>query len=294
MDREIRQYLLYLRAERNASDHTLRAYQHELSAYLAFIRQTYPQLPFSRSHRVVVRDYVGRLHERGLARASIRRAVAVLRAFYKFLVREDLVDQSPFLGLRMPKADKKLPRFLSEEDMRQVLDGVGQETTPDAVRDAALMELLYSSGLRLHELTQLNVTDIDLWTGLVRVIGKGNRERLVPVGKAALSRIRAYVEARPAGAQRKGPLFLSRSGARMGDRSVRQAVQRWVDRASVSRRISPHAFRHSFATHLLNRGCDLRAVQELLGHKSLATTQIYTHVTTDRLLDVYQKAHPRA
>ena len=190
----------------------------------------------------------------------------------------------------MPKREKKLPRFLSEEEMRAVLALPGAKNR----RDAALLELLYSSGLRIQELCDLNVSDVDLWSGLVRIFGKGGRERLSPVGKTALSSLRAYLEARPAAQQKRGPLFLNVRGGRLSTTSGRAIVHRWATQAGLSLNITPHAFRHSFATHLLNRGCDLKAVQELLGHKSLATTQLYTHVNAERLKNVYQKTHPRA
>jgi len=284
------QFLMHLRVERNVSAHTVRAYQHDLHRYLAFIQEQYPGLSLSRSHRVVVRQYLVELHNQDLGRNSILRAIAVLRAFYKYLVREEIVPQSPFTGMKMPKREKKLPRFLSEEEMHQVLSLPSEKNS----RDSALMELLYSSGLRIQELCDLNVSDIDMWSGLVRVFGKGGRERLVPVGRAALRRVRAYIEARSVAQQKRGALFLNPQGGRLSTTSARAIVHRWTLQAGLFMNVTPHAFRHSFATHLLNRGCDLKAVQELLGHKSLATTQLYTHVNAERLQQVYQKAHPRA
>jgi len=289
-----KRFTLYLRAERNASAHTLRAYEREVGQYLVFIQDKYPRLPLNRTHRVVVREYLAELHERDLKRASILRAMAVLRAWYKFLLQHDVVTQSPFVGLKMPKREKRLPRFLTEEEMNRLLSLPETERHKHAIRDAAMMELLYSSGLRIDELCQLNTPDIDMWSGLVRVMGKGGRERLVPVGKTALTRIRAYLEARPVAQQRSGPLFLGAKGGRLVQVVGRQIVARWVRLASLRQNITPHAFRHSFATHLLNRGCDLRTVQELLGHRSLTTTQTYTHVNAEHLQNVYQKAHPRA
>ena len=281
---------LHLRAERNASAHTLRAYEKDLNGYLQFVQARYPGLSLSRPHRLIVREYLVALHDRKLARASVLRAIAVLRSFYKFLAREEVVTQSPFVGLRMPKREKKLPRFLSESDMAVLLSQPGEKN----LRDSALMELLYSSGLRIQELCDLNVGDLDVWSGLVRVFGKGGRERLVPVGRTALSRLRAYMDARPAAAQKRGALFVNPRGGRLSTTSARAIVHRWTARAGLALNVTPHAFRHSFATHLLNRGCDLRAVQELLGHRSLATTQLYTHVSAEHLQKAYQKAHPRA
>lgn len=289
MDKLIQRFLLYLRAERNASPHTLRAYQHDLNAYLAFLRAKYPSLGLERSHRVVVRDYLSELLASHLQSASRLRAVAVLRAFYKFLLRQEMIRQSPFLSLPMPKREKKLPRFLSEEEMGKLLELTRTSARKQAPRDRAMLELLYSSGLRVQELCLLNVEDVDLWAGMARVFGKGSRERLLPVGLTAQKAIHAYL-----GTRRHGPLFLNRQGGRLTDRGARLIVAKWVRLAALRQRVSPHSFRHSFATHLLDRGCDLRTVQELLGHRSLATTQIYTHVSTERLRKVYEKAFPRA
>jgi tyrosine recombinase XerC len=281
---------LHLRTERNVSAHTVRAYQHDLDGYMQFLKTKYPGLALSRTHRLVVREYLVELHAQDLGRNSILRAIAVLRSFYKFLAREEVVQHSPFIGLKMPKREKKLPRFLSEEEMASVLSLPG----PKNIRDSALMELLYSSGLRIQELCELNVSDLDLWSSMVRVFGKGGRERLVPVGRTALNGLRVYIEARSPALQKRGPLFLNHRGGRLTTTGARGIVQRWTAQAGLTLRVTPHAFRHSFATHLLNRGCDLRAVQELLGHRSLATTQLYTHINAERLQKTYQKAHPRA
>src|SRR5882724_6236922 len=294
MDQLIQRFVLYLRAERNASSHTLRAYQHDLKSYNAFLTEKYPRLGLDRSHRLIVRDYLAHLHEANAKRPTVLRAVAVLRAFYKFLMQEELTAQTPFAGLPMPKREKRLPRYLPEEEMNRLLDVPGRSARASSVRDSALMELLYSSGLRIQELCQLNAEDIDLWGGMVRVFGKGGRERMVPVGEKALSRIHRYLEGRPTKGQRSSPLFLNPRGGRLSDRGARLIVSRWVREASVQQKVSPHSFRHSFATHLLDRGCDLKAVQEMLGHRNLATTQTYTHVTAEHLKKVYEKSHPRA
>lgn len=287
-------FILHLRAERNASPHTVRAYQKDLAGYLQFVDGKYKGLSLSRSHRLVIRDYLSELHSRNLERATIVRAVAVLRAFYKYLMREEAVAQTPFVALPMPKRVKKLPHFLSEEDMKGLLELPLKQRESFSLRDAALLELLYSCGVRVAELCALNIEDIDLWGGMVRVFGKGSRERMVPAGQSALRAVHGYLDSRPPATRRSGPLFLNASGARLSDRGARLIVAKWVKLASVRQNVSPHAFRHSFATHLLNRGCDLRTVQELLGHKNLATTQTYTHVTAEHLKKVYDQSHPRA
>lgn len=294
MEQLIQRFLLYLRAERNASSHTLRAYQHDLTAYNDFLTDKYPRLGLERSHRLIIRDYLARLHEENAKRPTVLRAVAVLRAFYRFLAEEGLTGQSPFAGLPMPKREIRLPRYLPEEEMDRLLEVATRSRRPSSVRDAALLELLYSSGLRIQELCQLNAEDIDLWGGMVRVFGKGGKERMVPVGQKALKSIHTYLERRTPKGQRGVPLFLNPQGKRLSDRGARLIVSRWVRNASIQQKVSPHSFRHSFATHLLGRGCDLKAVQEMLGHRNLVTTQTYTHVTAEHLKKVYEKSHPRA
>ena len=292
MEQYVQRFLLYLRAERNASPHTIRAYQHDLQAYLAFLKTKYPRLAPERHHRLVIRDYLSSLHERNLQRATLLRAIAVLRAFYKFLMEEGIAPQTPFVGLPMPKREKRLPKFLPEDEMNRLLALPAQSRRPRAARDAALLELLYSSGLRIQEACGLNAGDIDLWSGMVRVFGKGGKERMVPVGETALKSIHAYLATEKV--NRSRPLFLNHHGGRLSERGARLVVARWVRQAALSRNVSPHTFRHSFATHLLSRGCDLRAVQEMLGHKNLVTTQAYTHVSAEHLREQYRKAHPRA
>lgn len=290
----VTRFLLYLRAERNASPHTLRAYQHDLDAYTQFLSEKYPRLTLDSRHRVVVRDYLSTLHAKSLKRATVLRTIAVLRAFYKYLNQESHTAQNPFAGLPMPKREKTLPRFLPEEDMATLLELPVSTNEPTSLRDGALMELLYSSGMRIHELCQLNAEDIDVWSGQVRVFGKGAKERMVPIGETAQKRLHAYLSGRSQTSKPGTPLFLNPQGGRLSERGARRIVARWVEASALRQHVSPHSFRHSFATHLLRRGCDLKTVQELLGHRNLATTQIYTHVTAEHLKKVYEKAHPRA
>ena len=289
MEKLIQRFLLYLRAERNASAHTLRAYQHDLYEYLEFLTAKYPGLSAERSHRLPVRDYLSYLHDRAIQRATLLRHIAVLRAFYKYLFREGIIGQTPFTALPMLKKQKRLPRAISESDMSALLELPRRKSDAFSRRDEALLELLYSSGLRVSEACQLNIEDVDLWGATVRVMGKGSRERIVPVGQTALKAIHASLQSR-----RSGPLFINHRGARLTDRGARMIVARWVGQAALHQHVSPHAFRHSFASHLLVRGCDLRTVQELLGHRNLATTQTYTQVSPEHLKKVYENAHPRA
>ena len=194
----------------------------------------------------------------------------------------------------MPKGEKRLPRFMSEPDMQRLLDIPRNSQGKQVLRDSALLEILYSSGVRIQELCQLNVEDMDLWSGMVRVFGKGSRERLVPLGQTAQKAVHRYIESRPISLRRASPLFLNYRSLRLTDRGARLIVNKWVEKAALHQKISPHSFRHSFATHLLDRGCDLRSVQEMLGHRNIVTTQIYTHVSPEHLKKVYQQAHPRA
>jgi site-specific recombinase XerD len=238
-----------------------------------------------------VRRLLADLQAAGAARATVLRRASALRQFVKFLRAEGELARDPFLGVALPKRRRPLPKFLTEAEMEQVLAapaGAG----PEAARDRALIELLYSSGLRRAECAALNVGDLDLLSGCVRVLGKGSKERLVPVGGAALSCLRESLRGR-GGPGDGEPLFVNRRGARLSHEGVAFVVRRWARRSALLKSVTPHAFRHSFATHLLNRGCSIREVQEMLGHANLNTTQIYTHVSLKRLKDVYDASHPR-
>ncbi len=291
----IQRFLLHIRAERNASPHTLRAYQHDLNGYVRFLSEKYPKLSLERSHRLVVRDYLAHLHEKDHERATFLRAVAVLRAFYKFLLREELITETPFVALPMPKQERKLPGYLTEDEVRAVLEAPALAHDKEALRDTALLELLYGSGLRIQELCGLRVDDLDLWGGTVRVFGKGSRERLVPVGGVSLKALHAYLQSRKETSSSRGAaLFVNKTNRRISERGARNIVYKWATDVALRRKVRPHAFRHAFATHLLDRGCDLRTVQEMLGHKNLATTQTYTHISPEHLKKVYEKTFPRA
>jgi tyrosine recombinase XerC len=295
LDPQLEGFLQFLRAERNYSAHTLKAYRTDLLEFYRFLQTNYPQTGPAKCERLTLRDYFAHLQKEGLRRSSVVRKVAVLRSFFKFLAREGVIEKNPFLYLATPKTEKRIPVFLSEEEVRRlfVLPGIGR-------RDRAMLELLYSGGLRIEELTGLNIEDIDFMSGMVKVCGKGNRERIIPVGNAALTAVHDYLQERDSfdlsGRPRGGSpaLFLNRQGKRLGVRGTRKVLHHWFVTVGFNKKVSPHTLRHSFATHLLERGCDLRSVQEMLGHKSLATTQIYTHVTAENLKRVYDKAHPRA
>ncbi len=299
LDRHAREFLQYLRAERNYSHHTLTAYGTDLIDFYGFMRDNYPATAATRAERLMLRDYFAFLQNRRLRRSSALRKIAALRSFYKYLAREGIIEKNPFLYLSSPKTEKRIPVFLTEQEIRALFN---QPEVPP--RDRAMLELLYCGGLRIEELTGLNVTDVDFMGELVRVWGKGNRERIVPVGPVSLEAVHDYMKARDevlGSVRRDGlvsgtsnALFLNYKGGRISTRGARKALHQWLIKACEGKKITPHTLRHSFATHLLDRGCDLRSVQEMLGHKSIVTTQIYTHVTAESLKKVYDKAFPRA
>ena len=242
-----------------------------------------------------VRRFVVQLAERGVSKRTIARKLSCLRSFFRFLCREGIIDHNPAEPVPTPRLEKRLPSFLDEQQMTRLLAAPSTKRWQD-VRDRAILETLYSTGMRVSELAGLNLDDLDEISGTVIVRGKGKKERLCPIGETALKAIRVYMAKRPKGKALRVPyaLFVSQKGNRLTVRQVDRLLVRYVRAAGLPASISPHSLRHSFATHLLDRGADLRSVQELLGHASLSTTQIYTHVTAQRLKKVYDQAHPRA
>jgi integrase/recombinase XerC len=293
----IERFLRFLAAERGASPLTLKSYREDLRQLEEFLRSAGCRTPAEASS-VILRRFAGGLHSAGYAASSVARKLACTRSFYAFGQREGWVPANPAKPLRSPKRARKLPKFLTGEEISRLL-AAPQPGRAGGVRDRAILELMYSSGVRVQELANLEDTDLDLHGGTVRVRGKGRRERLGIVGSHAQQALRAWLSARPRPAiapprQAPRPLFTNRFGSRLSVRGVARLLEKHLAAAGLSRRASPHTLRHSFATHLLDAGADIRSVQELLGHKSLVTTQIYTHVTTTRLLDAFDKAHPRA
>jgi tyrosine recombinase XerC len=290
MERYIDKFLNYLKVEKNSSVHTLINYSVDLKELSLFIDAK----EIKDIDVLDVRKFLVNLRQKGFKKVTIARKMACLRSFFKFLCREGHIKLNPMVGLVGPKLEKKLPIFLSEDDMTKLLDA------PDisdlaGLRDKAILETLYSTGVRVSELVGLNVEHIDFISGVVRVFGKGKKERLAPIGDKALRVIKSYLEKRSKDINLSNRiLFLNKDGRRLTDRSVRNIIDKHIQVASVRGDISPHSLRHSFATHLLNRGADLRSVQELLGHANLATTTIYTHLSTEKLKSVYDLTHPRA
>jgi len=288
----------HLKFERNCSAHTIRNYLSDIIQFNRFclnIISGFPVKTPQEVNQLTVRRYLAHLHHKN-ARASIGRKLASLRAFYKFLLREGIIDSNPFEGIATPKNRQKLPKFFSVDDIFRLVDAPKGEKRL-IIRDRAILELLYSSGLRVSELCGLNSTDIDMSGEVVRVLGKGRKERMIPVGGKAIEALLTYLGIRDSDVKcirDDEALFLNYRGERLTTRSVARIVDKYLRYAGIPGKGSPHTLRHSFATHLLDGGADLRGIQELLGHSSLSTTQKYTHITTDKLMEVYDKAHPRA
>lgn len=290
IERYIEKFIRYLEIERNASKHTIINYSIDLNSLKDFAGET----PVEKIDYVMLRRYLVILKEKNLSKVSVARKIASIRSFFKFLCREGIVKTNPATSLSTPKRDKYLPKFLDEADIVKLIESPEGEGEA-ASRDRAILETLYSTGIRVSELVGLNINNIDQIGGVVKVYGKGKKERIVPIGERALQAIRQYLRKRRyKESDEDKALFLNKSGGRITDRSIRRIINKHIVKTSIKEKISPHTLRHSFATHLLNHGADLRSVQELLGHANLSTTQIYTHVTTERLKSAYEKAHPRA
>ena len=288
-DSPVSTFLQYLAGERGASAHTLRGYATDLAEFRRFLR-TARVAGWHDVDARALRAYLAWLHGRGLAKSSIARKLAAVRSCFRFLTRRGVLPANPARHLRTPRLGRRLPSFLPKDESKDLLDATF-EASDAGRRDRALLELLYASGLRVAECCGLDLEDVDRRHGTVRVLGKGNRERMVPVGDAALAALDAYLGARGAAA---GPLFRNLRGKRLTTRSVHRIVGRRARAAGIDRRVTPHTLRHTFATHLLGEGADLRLIQELLGHRRLSTTQRYTHVSPEHLMKVYDSAHPRA
>lgn len=288
MDRYIEKFIRYLEIEKNYSKYTISNYRLDLKGFKKFLGDS----ALEKIDYLALRKYLAILKEKNLKNRTVGRHLSTLRSFFKFLIREGYLKTNPIAGLSSPRQEKLLPLFLTEEEVTKLIGAVKLDNER-GFRDRAAMETFYSAGIRVSELVGLNIEDIDFIGGVIKVIGKGKKERIVPIGDIALSAIRVYLERREK-EQEAGALFLNKSGKRITDRGVRNIIDKYIRIASIKQGVSPHTLRHSFATHLLNRGADLRSVQELLGHVNLSTTQIYTHLTTEKLKKVYDKAHPRA
>src|SRR3954465_11229635 len=304
----VRAFLDYLRHEKHFSDYTIKSYGADLIQFGQFLCGEIGQLPGGKDGRPVddkqlkcepltIREFLAYLYAQNYTKSTTARKLATLRSFYKFLIRRGQLSVNPLSTIRTPKQEKRLPKCLDLEQVQKLLDAPGDADLLSA-RDKAMLEVLYSSGIRVSELVELEMADLDLVEGVLRVKGKGRKDRLTPIGSQAIKAIQRYFELRSIDSRSQGNhdnrVFLNKHGEPLSTRSVRRKLDKYLVSAGLDSGISPHTLRHSFATHLLNNGADLRSVQELLGHQSLSTTQIYTHLTTSRMKEVYDQAHPRA
>lgn len=294
------EFLVYLKIERNSSHHTQRAYKADLYLTDEFIKKITnkkTELGDSKVNTSIIRQYLGYLQKENYSRKSIARKLAALRTYFKFLCKKGYFKTNPAKSIFTPKLAQKLPTFLYQKEILELLQAP-DDSTVLGLRDRAILEMLYSTGIRVSELVGVNLKDIDYPNEIVNVLGKGDKERFVPIGSYALAAIEKYLDKRWQLLKKdqfeEEALFLNCKGGRLTSRGVRFIVNKYIHRMSISKHVSPHTLRHTFATHLLDAGADLRVVQELLGHASLSTTQIYTHLTKERLKSVYDKAHPRA
>ncbi|MFH1008162.1 MAG: tyrosine recombinase XerC [Candidatus Latescibacterota bacterium] len=300
MEEHLHSFLEYIEKERGFSEHTVSAYGRDLVQFLRFLEEEleWEAIEPDQIDRLAIRQFLGTLGRRGAAKKSVARKLASIRSFMKYLCREGVLEKNPALSVVSPKLEKRLPSFLNVDQANRAMDGAFRDDAY-GVRDRAILEVLYGAGIRLGELVGLNRGSVDLLGRVIRVRGKGRKDRIVPLGRAAVRALESYLARRGELLPKKDgvlqeALFLNRYGGRLSGRSIQYLVEKCLSEVAEAGKVSPHALRHSFATHLLDAGADLMAVKELLGHTSLSTTQVYTHVSTERLRKAYEQAHPRA
>jgi integrase/recombinase XerC len=298
MTEALASFLRHLAVEKNASEHTIKAYREDLGqAHLYWQTQLGKNASVDQVSTRSVRGFIAHLHEQGMSKSTIARRLAAVRSWFRFLCREGTLTTNPADGVRGPRKEKKLPRFLTEEKTEKLLHATEADES-FGVRDHAILETIYSAGLRVSEAVKLNVDDVNLDDCVLLVRGKGKKERLAFVGESAKEALTTWLAERIKTLKEKGKttdaVFINRFGTRITTRSIGRLLAKYLRREGMAGQASPHSLRHSFATHLLDRGAEIRGVQELLGHRSLSTTQVYTHLSTNRLQQSYQKAHPRA
>ncbi|RNC86131.1 MAG: tyrosine recombinase XerC [Balneola sp.] len=299
----VEKYLKYLQVERNASPHTILSYENDLNSFLKFCASqqeiSIEEVGIKTISRLTIRLWLGDLSDAGLSKSSITRKVAALRSFFKYAFKRGFIEKNPAHLLVVPKKDKVLPKTVTPEDLTRMLENIELDSTRN-LQDRAILEVFYGTGIRVSELVGLNISDVDLRNGQITVTGKGNKERIIPLGSTAVSILKTFISKRPelygerTDADAQGALFLAPSGQRTYDRSVRYMVEKYLKKESEVTQKSPHVLRHSFATHMLDNGADIRLIKEFLGHANLAATQVYTHTSVERLKNVYEQAHPRA
>jgi len=297
----IKKYLYYLSSERNYSPHTVSAYEGDLNQFYEFLKRHFSGMPFKVANidQVTIRLFLGDLLENGRSKSSVARKLVAVRSFLKYLVKLNVIKHNAGLNVVSPRLPKKLPYFLDEASVERMM-AIPDCSVMEGLRDRAILELLYSTGIRLAELIQLNLDQVDFMNDTIKIFGKGRKHRIVPIGRKAREAIKQYLKERDKKLyviikeEDRKALFLSARGKRMYPKGIFRIVNKYISAVSEIEKKSPHVLRHTFATHLLNRGADLRAVKELLGHESLSTTQLYTHVTVNRLKRIYNQAHPKA
>ncbi len=284
----IESFISYLEVERGLSPNTLEAYRRDLCQFRNWLKKDFFQVDST-----LMGNYLATLREKGNGSSTLNRKLSVIRMFYKFLYTEGKIDHNPVEGISSPRRGRKIPSFLSEKEVETLLEAPSVDEEYGS-RDRAILEVIYGAGLRISELVNLDLTDLNLKVGWVKVLGKGSKERIVPLGRQACRWVRHYLRKRNLETTHKLPLFCNRYGKRLSRQTCWKIIKKYSQKAGITKKISPHTLRHSFATHLLSRDADLRFVQELLGHTNISTTQIYTHITQERLKKVYKKYHPRA
>jgi integrase/recombinase XerC len=294
MRKELEAFISYLKHEKNASPHTIASYGRDLDQFAEYLNRYNTSL--RKIDNVILRGFLAVLYDKKIKKSTISRKLAAIRSFFQFCIKRGWLEDNPAKIVATPRQEKPLPSFLSEEEMAEFLD-LPRSDKPLDLRDRAALELLYATGIRVSELVDIDLEDLNFAERLIRVRGKGKKERIVPFGKMAEDCLSSYIRSRPMinrGEVDGSALFLNYRGERITSRSVERIVDKYIHFSAVRRKISPHSLRHSFASHLLSRGADLRVIQELLGHESLATTQKYTHMDLKKLLDIYKKSHPRS
>ncbi len=275
---------------REYSDHTIKSYKTDLAEFCVFLEKI-DKKELDKIERYDIRHFMGELLSYGYKKSSVARKLSSIKSFFKFLVGNKILKRNPSISIKTPKTGRRIPSFLSEEEMKTLLDSMPDKTKLD-LRNRTILELLYGTGIRASELTNLNRSDVDLEQKLLRIYGKGKKERILPLGRKAYEWLKKYIS--DVRGYNEGALLTSKSGKRLTQRDLQRIVKRYITTVTTLHQMSPHTLRHTFATHLLNRGANLRAIQELLGHESLSTTQIYTHISIEKLKEEYKRAHPRA
>ena len=301
IDRKVHQFLQYIARERNYSVHTVASYEDDLRQFSEFLQRHFERTAYTLNDidNVTIRLFLGDLLEQGFSKSSIARKLAAIKSLFRYLRKKHDVQRNPALNVSSPKLEKRLPQYLDEKTVGSLM-AQPDCSTPEGVRDAAILELFYSTGIRLSELIGLWLTDVDFRNNTIKVTGKGNKQRIIPFGRPAKAALQRYILERKnlvderASSSHVDLVFLTARGKQMTPKGVNLLINKYISKVSEIQKKSPHVLRHSFATHLLNHGADLRAVKELLGHESLSTTQIYTHVSVDRLKKIYAQAHPKA